>query len=84
MPATSYTARRPRDFSPEWLAALRFISRRETSVPPSWLCYVGPSGVGAYASEVKRSAASHEDAKVPRFGGRVIGSSSRAWLFAVY
>jgi hypothetical protein len=77
MRATTLHGRRPRDFSPEWLATLRFISRRETSVPPAWLCYVGPSGVGAYASEVKRSAASHEDAKAPRFGGRVIGPSSR-------
>ena len=28
---------------------------------------VGLSSVGAFASEVKRSAASHEDAKAPRF-----------------
>ena len=71
------TARQAGDFSPEWLAALRFISRRKTSGPPALQCYVGPSGVGAFTSEVKRSAASHEDVKAPTPEGR--GAMSPAW-----
>ena len=34
---------------------------------------VGPASVGTFASEVKRSEVSHEDAKAPRFAGRVRG-----------
>jgi len=40
--------------------------------PIAGLCVFceGRPSVGAFASEVKRTAGSHEDAKAPRFGGR--------------
>ncbi len=74
MRAIHHTARRFGDFSPEWLASLRFISWRETSGPPSPIDLaetVGPADLGALLSEVKRSVASHEDNKARRFAGRV-------------
>ncbi len=36
-------------------------------LPTSFVEIAGPADVGASASEVKRSAASHEDAEAPRF-----------------
>jgi len=36
-------------------------------LPTSFVDIAGPAGVVAFASEVKRSAASHKDAKAPRF-----------------
>ncbi len=39
--------------------------------PTTFVEIVGLAGVGALISEVKRSVASHEDNKAPRFAGRV-------------
>ncbi len=59
-------------------AALYFSARniRPTS-PPDLAEIEGPAGVGALLPEVKRSAASHEGNKAPRFAGRVHLRSGR-------
>jgi len=46
-------------------------------IPPAVLAEtVGRASVWAFASEVKRSVASHEDAKAHRFAGRSFGAGA--------
>ncbi len=54
-------------------AALYF--RKIRSRPLAFTEIVGPSGVEAFASEVKRSEASHEDAKASTFEGRATSAA---------
>ena len=46
--------------------------RKIESRPTAFAQIVGPAGVGALLSEVKRSEASHEDNKAPRCAGLVL------------
>ena len=52
--------------------SLRCALFPENKIPPAAFTEIaGPAGVGSITSEVKRSVASHEDVKDPRFAGRV-------------
>ena len=61
-------------------AALYF--RRKTSRLQAFRNDRRAASVGAFTFEVKRSAASHEDVKAPRFAGRVI--RLRPWGAATF
>jgi len=59
--------------------SLRCALLPKKKIPPAALTeIVGLSSVGIFASEVKRSKASHEDAKVPRIVSRVMVTAAGA------